>query len=335
MNKCKLGKGKCNTVNKCNCVIHINDKNLGGNLMEYVLKTTELTKVYQKKQAVSKVSMNIKRGDIYGFIGKNGAGKTTLIRLVLGLASPNHGDFELFESKNLLASRKKIGNVIETPSTYANMTAFQNLEAQRIMLGITDKSIVNKIIDIVGLNDAGKKKSKNFSLGMKQRLGIGLALLDEPEFLILDEPINGLDPTGIKDVRDLILKLNKEQGITILISSHILGELSKMATCYGIINNGILVDEFSSEELAKRCKQSLVIKVDDTNKAIELLKTDFNITNIELIDNNSIRIFEAFDKTGSINTALVKNDVAVSDMSVVGQDLEDYFMELMGDFKNV
>lgn len=302
--------------------------------MEYVLKTSELTKTYQNKQVVNKVSMNIKKGDIYGFIGKNGAGKTTLIRMVLGLARPNHGSFELFGSQALLEARKKIGNVIETPSTYANMTARQNLEAQRIMLGVKDKAIVNQIIETVGLADAGKKKAKNFSLGMKQRLGIGLALLDNPEFLILDEPINGLDPTGIKDVRDLILRLNKEQNITILISSHILGELSKMATCYGIINDGILVEEFSADELEQRCKQSLIIKSDNSQKVISLLNSEFSITNVETVDENTIRIFEGFEDTGRINTVLVKNDIAVSDISASGQDLEEYFMELMGELKN-
>ena len=196
---------------------------------EYVLKTDKLTKVYGKNKVVNEVSMHVKKGDIYGFIGKNGAGKTTFMRMVSGLASPTEGSMELFGEKDLEVQRKRIGSLIESPGIYPNMTASDNLEVVRRILGITDRHIVEKILEFVGLESAGKKKVKNFSMGMKQRLGLAISLMRNPDFLVLDEPINGLDPSGIKEVRDLLLKLNEERQITILISSHILGELSKIA----------------------------------------------------------------------------------------------------------
>ena len=225
--------------------------------MDYVLQTYDLTKNFRNKPAVNKVNMNVKKGEIYGFIGKNGAGKTTLIRMVAGLAKPTEGSIKLFNSNNLDEQRVKTGTLIENPAIYPNLTAKQNLYYYCRLLGIDPSATIDSTLALVGLSDTGKKKAKNFSLGMKQRLAIAIALLGDPEFLMLDEPINGLDPSGIREVRELVLRLNKERNITILISSHILGELSKIATCYGIINNGILVDEFSKEELEERCSREL------------------------------------------------------------------------------
>ncbi|MEG0614832.1 MAG: ABC transporter ATP-binding protein [Oscillospiraceae bacterium] len=302
--------------------------------MENVLKTSGVTKIYAGKPAVNNVSMTIKKGDIYGFIGKNGAGKTTLIRMITGIAKQNSGEIEILESKDLNFQRSRIGSIIEYPSVYPNMTAAQNLEQYRILLGIPDKNCVQEILKTVDLTDTGKKKAGNFSLGMKQRLGIGIALLGNPDFLILDEPINGLDPSGIKNIRELILKLNKENGITFLISSHILGELAKIATCYGIINNGILVDEFSKEQLELRCKRCLKVKVDNAKKAAVVLETVLKITNYDVLSDNDIRIFDMLDEAEKVNAVLIKNDVSVKSISAGGQDLEGYFMELMEEQKN-
>lgn len=302
--------------------------------METVLTTKGLTKVFAHKFAVNNVSMNVHPGDIYGFIGKNGAGKTTLMRMAAGLAAPTSGEILLFDSTDLQQQRRRIGTVIENPAIYPALTAVQNMEVQRRLLG-ADESSVQQTLQIVGLADAGKKKAKNFSLGMKQRLGIGLALLGNPDFLILDEPINGLDPEGIKEIRDLILKLNKENGITVLISSHILGELSKVATCYGIISNGVLIDEFSAQELETRCKSNLTIKVDDVQKASNVLETVLQTKNYQILPDNTIALFDFLEESGKVNAELSKNGVVVESISVTGQDLEAYFLTLIGGGANV
>ena len=299
-------------------------------MTEYALKTQELTKVYKNNIAVNQVNMHIKRGDIYGLIGKNGAGKTTIMRMIAGLATPNKGNIELFESSDLNFQRQRLGCSIENPAIYPNMTAQQNLEVYRRLLGIPDTRIIPNIIEMIGLKETGKKKAKNFSLGMKQRLELGITLLGNPDFLILDEPINGLDPEGIIELRDLLLKLNQEKQITILISSHILGELSKIATCYGIINQGVLVEEFSKEELTSKCKRCLKVKVDNVQKASNILETICGTSNYDILPENTIRLFDYLDKPGYVNTQLSKNDVVVDSITPVGQDLENYFMELMG-----
>lgn len=299
-------------------------------MSEYVLKTHNLSKKYKEKYAVDNVNISIKKGDIYGLIGRNGAGKTTFMKLVAGLIFMDSGSLELFESNDLNFQRNRLGVSIETPAMYLNMTARENLEAYRRLLGIPDKSVIAKILDIVGLDIDSPKKAKQFSLGMKQRLGIAISLLGSPDFLVLDEPINGLDPEGIKDIRDLLLKLNKENQITILISSHILGELSKIATVYGIINNGKLIDEFTREQLNERCKRCIKIGVDDTKKASKILETICNTKNYDVIDDNTIRLFDFIDNPGYVNTEFNKNDILVNYINVVGQDLESYFVELMG-----
>lgn len=221
--------------------------------MNVILKTSHITKTYNHKPVVDDLSMTIRQGDIYGFIGKNGAGKTTLIRMIAGLAAPSSGSIELFGSSDLIKERAKIGTVIESPALFPNMTARENLIAQCHIANVKDLRTVDEILELVGLHHTGKKKAKNFSLGMRQRLAIAIALIGDPKFLILDEPTNGLDPEGIKEIRDLILHLNQEKQITVLISSHILSELSKFATRYGIIHNGSLIEEFTEEELWKRC----------------------------------------------------------------------------------
>ncbi|MFT4146555.1 MAG: ATP-binding cassette domain-containing protein [Mobilitalea sp.] len=297
--------------------------------MEFVLQTNGLTKMFGSKAAINNINLNVKKGDIYGFIGRNGAGKTTLIRLASGLAKPSSGSIRLFESDDLDKQRRRTGTMIENPAVFPNLTAKQNLEYYCLLLGLDSKNTLNDMLGLVGLGDTGRKKAKNFSLGMKQRLAIAIALLGNPEFLMLDEPINGLDPTGIKEIRDLVLTLNRERDITILISSHILGELSKMATRYGVINNGIMVDEFTNKDLEKRCVAELEIKVDNTEKTGEILRNTLNITDYRIIAENTMRIACETDKAGIINMELAKNGVTVMSSMTVGQDLEDYFMQLM------
>lgn len=297
--------------------------------MEYVLQTMGLTKKFGRKDAVKGLNLNVKKGDIYGFIGRNGAGKTTFIRMVSGLAHPSEGKIRLFESEDLANKRRKTGTMIENPAVYPQMTAKENLTYYCLLLGLDSGKVVPEMLDLVGLSNTGKKKAKNFSLGMKQRLAIAIALLDEPDFLMLDEPINGLDPSGIKEIRELILKLNKERSITILISSHILGELEKIATRYGVINNGILVDEFTKDELESRCSGELEIKVDNITLALELLGKIINTVDMTVADDKTVRIKNNMEKAGEINSELVKNGVVVTSSSIVGQDLEAYFMHLM------
>ncbi len=297
--------------------------------MEYVLRTGNLTKMFGNNAAVNKVSLNVKKGDIYGFIGKNGAGKTTFIRMIAGLAQVSEGSVELFGSQDLEKERRKTGTMIENPAVYPNMTARNNLVFYCKLLGLKEEETIDDLLNLVGLTDAGKKKAKNFSLGMKQRLAIAITLMDHPDFLMLDEPINGLDPTGIKEIRELILKLNKERNITILISSHILGELSKIASRYGVINNGILVDEFTKEELELRCKGELEIKVDDAYKAEEILNQILKQEDYKINDGNTILIVNGMERAGQINTELAKSGIMVYSSTKIGQDLESYFMQLM------
>lgn len=303
--------------------------------MEYVLKTTELTKSFSNNIVVNNVNVKIEKGNIYGLIGQNGAGKTTFMKMISGLIKPSSGEIELFGSKELEKQRFRTGCIIETPALYTNMSAKDNLEIYRKSIGITSNASIDESLKLVGLDNIKTNKVKTFSMGMKQRLGIALALLGNPDFLILDEPTNGLDPIGIKEMRDLILKLNNINNVTILISSHILSEVSKIATHYGIIKNGILIAEFSSDELKIKCQRSLKIKVDNILKAISVIETQLNIFEYDILDKNIIRIFGDIEKAGTINTELIKNNVVVESLIPIEKDLESYFLDLMEDKKNV
>ena len=297
--------------------------------METVLKTNNLTKVYGRRTVVDGVSMTINKGDIYGFIGKNGAGKTTFMRTVLSLTSITSGEVELFGGKKIEEVGNKIGSLIEAPGLYKNATAYENLKRFSILFG-ADESKINDILKFVNLDKTGKKKAKDFSLGMRQRLGIAIALLGDPEFLVLDEPINGLDPAGIKEIRDVILKLNKELGITFLISSHLLDELAKVVTKYGIINNGVLLEEVSAKELINNCKNKLIIETDDNEKAKELIKSEFDIKKIDSIEDKLV-LYSDLEKSALINNALVKKGILVSEIYTEVDSLEEYFIRKIGD----
>lgn len=298
--------------------------------MTNVLHTEALTKKFNGKAAVSGVNLTVRQGDIYGLIGKNGAGKTTLMKTVCGLLAPTSGSYTLFDDGNVLRSSKRIGCMIEEPTIYKSLSAYDNLLYYNKLLGITDNSNIDRILELVGLSDADKKKSGHFSLGMKQRLALGIALLGDPDFLILDEPINGLDPTGIKEVRDLIERLVRERGMTVLISSHILGELSKLATRYGIIDNGVLIDEFSAEELDERCRSSISATVDDVKKASFVLSEYLREDEYTVFPEGKVRVYGHTDESAKINTMLVQGGVAVSELTVSGEDLERYFIETVG-----
>ena len=302
--------------------------------MENVLQTVDITKKFAKKTAVSSVNMTIKKGDIYGFIGRNGAGKTTLIKMLVGLSRPTSGSIELFGNKRLDKARHKIGTVIEAPAFVPNLSARQNMLIQWKLLGSKDKSIIDETLKLVGLSDVGRKKVKKFSLGMKQRLGIAMTLMGDPEFLILDEPTNGLDPEGIIEVRNMLKRINQERGLTILISSHILGELSKLATRYGIINNGVLIDEFTGDELETRCQSSLIVKVNDANRAAEVLRSALDTDKFSVVNENTLEIYDFIDTPGVVTSALAKNDVVVDLISKKSVDLEEYFMKVIGGDKN-
>lgn len=295
--------------------------------MEYVIETKLLTKRYGTKKAVNNMSIHVKKGDIYGLIGKNGAGKTTLMKLLLGLTTANTGEIRLFESDNLHEARRKIGSLIEAPALYKNETAFENMKRFAILSETSDEEIYH-LLTLVGLEKTGAKKVDQFSLGMKQRLGIAIALLGNPELLVLDEPTNGLDPAGIKEIRDIILELNKK-GVTFLISSHLLDELGKIATNYGIISKGVLVEEISLKELNEKCKTSLKITVNDTKKAISHLNKLDQDMKIDEID-NTIRITTPIEDSSIIVEELVKNDVRVYEVINETQGLETFFIERMG-----
>ena len=306
-------------------------------MKEVILKTYSITKKYGNQVAVNNVNMTIKKGEIYGFIGQNGAGKTTLIRLITGLIHKTGGEIELLGDtgeEELNKARTVIGSLIETPSFYTNMTARENLEVSRLVRNIPGKKCIDEVLELVGLKDVEKKKVKNFSLGMRQRLGIANALMGNPKLLILDEPINGLDPMGIVEIRELLKKINKEKDMTILISSHILSELSELATTYGIISNGKLIEEITSEELAEKCRQYIDLKVDDTSRAVTLLERELGISDYEVLEDKKIKVFSNLENVGEVNSILSKSGVIVQSISIKGENLEEYFMNKIGGVLN-
>ena len=302
--------------------------------MDYVLKTNALCKKYKDYKAINGLSMNVPKGAIYGFIGKNGAGKTTLIRLICGLQAPSSGEYMLYGRKNkdkdIWKSRRRMGAIIETPSIYLDMTAEENLKIQYRILGLPSYDGLNDILKITGLEHTGKKKVKNFSLGMRQRLGIAAALAGDPDFLILDEPANGLDPQGIIEIRELILRLNRKHQITFLISSHILDELSRLATHYGFIDNGQLVKEISREELDAICGKCLRLEVTNVQNlalVLDRMKIDYNIISEQTAD-----IF-AKPSISELTLALLEENCEIISMQERNESLESYYVSLIGGAK--
>ncbi|MCM1368171.1 MAG: ATP-binding cassette domain-containing protein [Roseburia sp.] len=302
-------------------------RDLIGSSMEYVIETQGLVKQYKTKLALNDVSVHVKRGDIYGLIGKNGAGKTTLMKLVLGLTAPTKGKILLFGNQSLNEGRKKIGSLIESPGLYKNCTAQENMYRFSVLYG-ADKNDIKPLLERVGLGGVGAKKAGEFSLGMRQRLGIAIALLAHPEILILDEPINGLDPAGIKEIRDIITGLNRE-GVTFVISSHLLDELAKVVTTYGIITDGSLAEEVTARDLSRRCRKSVRIVTDDNDRACAFLKSRFSDMNAELRA-DGVYLSDHFDQTARINKLLVESGFWVGEIGLSESGFEEYFIERLG-----
>lgn len=303
-------------------------------MSDFILKTEQLTKRYKHTIALENVNLHIRKGEIYGFIGENGAGKSTLLRLITGLALPTSGSIDLFGMRvrnSSTQAQKRIGALIESPSLFLNMTAEENLELHRLQRGIPGRNCIEKTLNLVGLEHTGKKKVKNFSLGMKQRLGIAVALLSDPEFLILDEPTNGLDPTGIVELRQLIKRLNREKGMTVLISSHILSELHQLATKFGIIHKGKLLEELSAEELDEKCRHYLQIKVDDSKKAATVLEQDLSASDFEVLPDGTIKLYEYLNEVRKVSSTLTKHGLIFEHLSQHGDSLENYFTKRIGE----
>ena len=303
--------------------------------MDYVLKTNALCKKYKDYKALNGLSMNVPKGAIYGFVGKNGAGKTTLIRLICGLQEPTSGEYTLYGTKNtdkeILKARRRMGAVVETPSIYLDMTAEDNLKQQYRVLGLPSYDGLADILKLVRLENTGKKKAKNFSLGMRQRLGIAIALVGDPDFLVLDEPVNGLDPQGIIEMRELILKLNREQQITVLISSHILDELSRLATHYGFIDKGQIVKEISAKELDTVCRKCIRLEVTNTrtlSRVLDGMNVEYTIVSDKAAD------VYARINVSKLTFALAKENCEVISMQERDESLESYYVGLVGGKEN-
>lgn len=303
--------------------------------MEYVLKVNALNKVYGNFKALNGLSMNVPKGAIYGFVGKNGAGKTTLIRIICGLQEPTDGEFSIYgignKKKEITKSRRRIGAVVETPSIYLDMTAEDNLKQQYHILGLPSFDGISDILKLVGLENTGKKKAKNFSLGMRQRLGIAIALAGSPDFLILDEPVNGLDPQGIVEVRELILKLNREHRITVLISSHILDELARLATHFGFIDRGQMLKEISAAELEAACQKCIHLIVSDT-KILSRVLDEFGFE-YKILSDTEADVFGGISVT-ELTLKLADEHCEVKSMREHDESLENYYINLVGGGRN-
>lgn len=299
--------------------------------MENVIITRDLCKTYGRKEALSGINMHVRRGEIYGFIGRNGSGKSTTLKLLSGLANPTGGEISVFGgSLKDEAVRRRMGVLIETAGIDPDKSAYENMALKAIMMGIVEpEKEIRELLTRVGLDPRDKKCTKKFSMGMKQRLGIAMALLGGPDLLLLDEPINGLDPEGMNEIRSYLMELNEKNGMTILVSSHILGELSKMATCFGIIKDGCLIQELTSEELNIRCRDYLYLKTGDPKTASVILEQRLGITDYEVRPDGEIRIFEEADPS-AVTQEMAKSGVNVYAVYSHQQDLEGYFIELMG-----
>ncbi|MDE5697020.1 MAG: ATP-binding cassette domain-containing protein [Lachnospiraceae bacterium] len=299
--------------------------------MEYVLTTNALCKHYKHFKALNGLDMHVPKGAVYGFVGKNGAGKTTLIRLICGLQKPTSGEFVLYGAKNteksIRSAQRRIGAVVETPSIYLNMTAEENLKEQYCILGRPSYEGIPELLELTGIGDTGRKKAKNFSLGMRQRLGIAIALCGDPDFLVLDQPVNGLDPQGIIEMRELILRLNRERGITVLISSHILDELSRLATHYGFIDRGHIVKEISAEELEAACRKCVRVEVSNVKffvQAADRMQLEYRILSESMAD-----VYGNVPITKLI-MALANEGCEVLSIHECDESLESYYVSLVG-----
>ena len=305
-------------------------------MREIVLQTRQLTKRYRDFTALDHADMKVYREDIYGLIGRNGAGKTTMMKLVTGLTEPTEGEYSIFGKTGSAAEKEKrrIGCLIENPAFFGNLTAYQNLRYYCYQKGITDLKQIDEALELVQLTDVRNKKFRKFSLGMKQRLGIAFAVLDNPDIVILDEPINGLDPIGISELRDTFRKLSQERGITLIISSHILSELYAVANRFLFIDKGRVLKEVTKQELDLECSRCLVVKTDDTKKAATILESKLNITDYKVTDMSEIRIYQENISPKELNRTLVQNGIDVDGITESGVSLEDYFKQLVEEVRS-
>lgn len=295
-----------------------------------IIKADKLTKVYGKVKVVNEFNLEVKRGHIYGLIGPNGAGKTTIMKMMAGLTSVTKGEMEFFGNKELDQGRSRISFMIENPILDINMTARENLEYVAYLKGVPSKDKYDEILEFVGLNNVGKKKAGRFSLGMRQRLGIAMALISEPEVLVLDEPMNGLDPEGMVDIRKLLFKLANERNVTILISSHLLSELSEFCTDYAIINHGQLVETISSENLKIKCENHITIKTDDIHKTTTVLEQQLGIKAYKVVHDEEIHVFERVDDIMNISKAITASGLTILKLVSEGASLEEYYLSKVG-----
>lgn len=303
-------------------------------MAQTLLATRQITKRYGSSVAVDGVSLTLQEGQIYGLVGQNGAGKTTLMRMMTGQTLPSSGELELFgetSPQGIDRMRANLGAVVETPSFFPFFTARENLEYYRRQRGIVGRGCIDDALRQVELGDTGSKKFKDFSLGRKQRLGLALALLNRPAMLLLDEPINGLDPMGIAHFRTLIQKLCEENGVTVLISSHILSELESFATCYGFIHRGKLIEQISEKLLRERCRECLELLVDSTEKAAVSIERELGCTNYEILPGGKMRLYEYLDAPAKVTHVLASNGVEISGVNNQGSNLEEYFLSLIGE----
>lgn len=300
--------------------------------MTYVLKTNQLTKVFHGKEVISNVNMHVKQGEIYGFLGPNGAGKTTIMKMITNLIKPTSGEIEIYGEKLTDTSYevlKRMGTIIEYPIFYEKLTARENLYLHCEYMGYYDKKAIDQALDLVNLHNVDDKKVKDFSLGMKQRLGIARAITTKPELLILDEPINGLDPIGIKELRELFKMLCKEYGITLLVSSHILAEMEQMADTIGVIQNGKLIKEVSMKSINGKQTEYIEVTVQDVKQAAYVLENKLRLTNFKVMNENTIRIYEARIAQQEISKTLIMNDIVIEGINKKHSSLEDYFLNLL------
>ena len=300
--------------------------------MEFILETRDLTKVYGQKEAARDVNLHIREGQIYGLIGRNGAGKTTVMRMISGLSRPTRGSYFLFGKTGMEMQKmlRNVGVLIEQPGLYPKLSAYENLKIKCIGMGIRPKGYVENLLKTVGLeNTDARKGAGSYSLGMRQRLGIALALVGDPKMIVLDEPINGLDPQGIAEVREMLTRLRQEKGITIMVSSHILDELSKVADAYGVIHEGTLLDEFTAEELHERCGQSLVLRTDDAAATLRILE-NMGLTGAVSQPDGSLRLSRGMDRTREIARAVVGAGIGLEEIYLRTMTLEEYYLGMTG-----
>ena len=298
--------------------------------MEYVMELEGLTKSFKKKKAVDNFSLKMEKGHIYGLIGPNGAGKTTIMKMMAGLTAPDSGEMRFFGSEDVENKRSRMSFIIEEPYMEHNMTARDNMKYLMYLRGVADESRIDELLEFVGLADTGRKPAGKFSLGMRQRLGLAMSLISKPEIMVLDEPINGLDPEGILDIRNMLADLVRKENMTILISSHILKELSTLCTDYAIVREGCLVEELSAEELEAKTRSYYVLRTNDISRTTALLEEKLGIREYKVTYENEIMIYERLGEIELISKTVTDNGLVITRLNPEGESLEEYYIGKVG-----